>query len=352
MHLGISMAAVMALCLTSGCASIVSHSSWPVAVNSSPPGATVTIKNEDGVTIHQAPTPFTITLQASDGYFDGADYTLETKYGITTLSSSLNPWYVGNIVFGGLIGLLIVDPATGAMWKLPKVAYVPGEQAVQSAAPSASTSPQVTRPTSLPDPIHLPRQVPSHRVFLGTEEIARRSTPAVFQVQCGDVSASGFGVTPDGYILTNHHVIEDGGEVRIVLPNGAEFSASVVAQVPRADVALLKVQGRDVPYLYLAEASRVEIGEEVVVIGAPLGLRGSVTKGIISAVRQLEEVSLIQTDAAVNVGNSGGPVLNRYGEVIGIASLTVRKDLGEGLGFAVDTGTIMRSLDLRTGEAP
>lgn len=107
----------------SGCASIVSKSQYPVSINSYPDGATVTVMNKSGITVLKAKTPTTVTLKASRGFFQPESYTLTyEKDGyqkqITTISAGLDGWYVGNIIFEGLIGILIVDPATGAMWRL------------------------------------------------------------------------------------------------------------------------------------------------------------------------------------------------------------------------------------------
>jgi len=105
------------------CASIVSKSTYPVTVTSNPSGCLVAVKNSEGEVIHQATTPTTLTLKSSAGYFRPASYTFEfTKKGgvkqIVPVNATMNGWYIGNIVFGGLIGLVIVDPLTGAMWKL------------------------------------------------------------------------------------------------------------------------------------------------------------------------------------------------------------------------------------------
>lgn len=107
----------------SGCASIVSKSSWPVNVQSNPSGAKCVVAKENGFPLHTGETPMTITLDSSSGFFQTAKYNVTcNKDGYekssTQISSHLNGWYLGNIVFGGLIGLLIVDPATGAMYKL------------------------------------------------------------------------------------------------------------------------------------------------------------------------------------------------------------------------------------------
>ena len=109
--------------LLTNCASIVSKSSWPVTISSNPAGANVTVTNQKGVNIHTATTPTTVTLNSGGGFFKRAEYHLTfTSKGhaphTVELKARMNGWFVGNLVFGGLIGILIVDPATGAMWKL------------------------------------------------------------------------------------------------------------------------------------------------------------------------------------------------------------------------------------------
>lgn len=113
-----------ALCF-SGCASIVSQSSWPVTIASNPNQAKFIIINDKGETIHKGVTPATVTLNSSSGYFYGATYYIKfsregSKDTYSIIDSTINGWYWGNILFGGIIGFLIIDPATGAMWKLPE----------------------------------------------------------------------------------------------------------------------------------------------------------------------------------------------------------------------------------------
>jgi len=117
------LVAVAALLTTVGCASIVSRSEWPVTISSTPSGATFTVKNDKGIEIHRAVTPSTLVLPSGAGYFKPAHYTVAfEKEGAgpatASLKARLNPWYFGNILLGGLIGMVIVDPITGAMWKL------------------------------------------------------------------------------------------------------------------------------------------------------------------------------------------------------------------------------------------
>ena len=116
------------LSLTS-CASIVSKSSWPVNVTAAPADAEVEVVDESGKVIHKAKAPFTLNLKSGVGYFDGERYTLRASApgyvtGTTEVDTSLNGWYWGNLLFGGLIGMLIVDPLTGAMYRLPDDAHV------------------------------------------------------------------------------------------------------------------------------------------------------------------------------------------------------------------------------------
>ena len=147
--------------ICNGCASIVSKSQYPVTINSSPEGATVTVKNKHGVEIHKATTPATISLSAGAGFFSPASYSFEFQKvgyfpGSTSISAGLDGWYIGNILFGGLIGMLIVDPATGAMWKLDNIVY-----GNLSSNPNDTTSkPDYERiaPTSIPLNKNIPRQ--------------------------------------------------------------------------------------------------------------------------------------------------------------------------------------------------
>ncbi|GGY52141.1 hypothetical protein [Parvularcula lutaonensis] len=136
--------------LMSGCASIVSDSVYPVTIDSVPTGADLKITDEKGMIVFEGEGPTTLTLKASDGYFSGANYTIEATIDGTVgrgqLTSSMDGWYIGNILVGGPIGLLIVDPATGAMYKLPErvvvsvpVADATDEPAELDTMPSAKT---------------------------------------------------------------------------------------------------------------------------------------------------------------------------------------------------------------------
>lgn len=160
-----------------------------------------------------------------------------------------------------------------------------------------------------------------------------------------DSSGSGFVISADGYIVTNHHVIEDATALTVVL-DGREYPAEVKGDDPATDIALLKIEPEEeLDFLALADSEKVRVGEWLMVIGSPLQLQNSVSIGVVSAKgrsinitpdRSLE--NFIQTDAAINFGNSGGPLVNLNGEVIGIA--TAINFGAENIGFAVPVNTL------------
>jgi serine protease Do len=156
---------------------------------------------------------------------------------------------------------------------------------------------------------------------------------------------SGFIISGDGYILTNAHVIEGADEVYVRLTDEREFKAKVIGADRRTDVALVKIEGSDLPKLTMGDSSRIRVGEWVIAIGSPFGLDNTVTAGIVSAnARDTGDyLPLIQTDVAVNPGNSGGPLINMRGEVVGINSQIYSRSGGYmGISFAVPIGEAMR----------
>lgn len=155
-------------------------------------------------------------------------------------------------------------------------------------------------------------------------------------------SGSGIIITADGYILTNNHVINGAKSIKVILNNSKEYDAKVIGSDVKTDIAVLKIEEKDLNAATLGDSDLLEAGEKVVAIGNPLGqeLAGSLTQGIISALNRtltVDDVTykLIQTDAAINPGNSGGPLVNVYGEVIGINTVKVSASDVEGLGFSI-----------------
>ena len=139
--------------LLAGCASIVSHSEWPVALSTTPDGASVEVVNEAGEVVHRGVTPCTVTLSAHHGYMAGEDYTVRCKKdgcedGAGEIRSYVNGWYMGNFLFGGLTGLLLVDPLTGSMWKLPPKVHI--DLAPHGAATVAQPAEPPAAPTAEP----------------------------------------------------------------------------------------------------------------------------------------------------------------------------------------------------------
>ena len=168
-----------------------------------------------------------------------------------------------------------------------------------------------------------------------TYDVLLRATPA---------QGIGSGVVFDarGYVLTNSHVVRGAQQIRVTLPDGRGFPGKLIGADPVTDLAVIKIDGRDLPVAPLGDSSKLEIGETVIAIGNPLGLEGgpTVTVGVVSAVaRSIEDPGgptlhdLIQTDAAINPGNSGGPLVRMAGDVIGINAAIIQE--AQGIGFAI-----------------
>lgn len=157
---------------------------------------------------------------------------------------------------------------------------------------------------------------------------------------------SGFIISADGYVMTNAHVVDGADEVTVKLNDKREFRATIVGADKRTDVALLKIEARDLPTVKLGDPARLRVGEWVVAIGSPFGFDNSVTAGIVSAKgRSLPDetyVPFIQTDVAINPGNSGGPLFNLQGEVVGVNSQIYSRTGGYmGLAFAIPIDVAM-----------
>lgn len=159
--------------------------------------------------------------------------------------------------------------------------------------------------------------------------------------------ASGFIVSADGYILTNSHVVKDASEIIVTLNDEREFKGLVVGQDPNTDIAIVKIDAKDLPFLSFANPNNLQVGQWAIAIGNPLGLQASLTVGVVSAtgrnnldLARIED--FIQTDAAINRGNSGGPLLNFEGEVIGMNTAIVTMMTGGymGIGFAIPSNML------------
>ncbi len=182
------------------------------------------------------------------------------------------------------------------------------------------------------------------------------STNIFGQVTRGAITGSGFLISADGYLLTNYHVIETALvrelPVKVMLFSGQEYTARIVGGDSAVDVALLKIQGENLPFATLGDFEETRVGEQIYVIGNPLGeLTYTMTAGIVSALDRSIPVSttlsidMFQIDAAINNGNSGGPIINRYGQVIGLASAKYSSSGVEGLAFGIPINKAVKAVD-------
>jgi serine protease Do len=152
---------------------------------------------------------------------------------------------------------------------------------------------------------------------------------------------SGFIINEKGYILTNNHVVEKADEITVTLPDKREFEAQVIGTDPMSDVAVIKIEGKNLPTAELGDSSTAQVGDWVIAVGTPYGLSQTVTAGIISAAGRanigiVDYEDFFQTDAAINPGNSGGPLVDIYGTVIGMNTAIFSKSGGyQGIGFAI-----------------
>ena len=157
---------------------------------------------------------------------------------------------------------------------------------------------------------------------------------------------SGFVIDKAGHILTNYHVIADAQKIEVTLHNRKKYPATIVGSDRAHDLAVLQIKGSELQPMILGDSSNLQVGQRVYAIGNPFGLAGTLTQGIVSSIRQVQEPNgpvieeAIQTDAAINPGNSGGPLLNWHGEVIGINTI-IASSVGQssGIGFAIPINT-------------
>jgi S1-C subfamily serine protease len=167
-----------------------------------------------------------------------------------------------------------------------------------------------------------------------------------YGLQPSEGQGSGFIIDKEGHILTNYHVIADAQKLEVTLHNRKKYRATVVGTDPSHDLAVIQIKASDLSPMVLGDSRNLQVGQKVYAIGNPFGLSGTLTSGIVSSIRQVQEPSgttideAIQTDAAINPGNSGGPLLNWHGEVIGINTM-IASGVGQssGIGFAIPVNT-------------
>ncbi len=189
-------------------------------------------------------------------------------------------------------------------------------------------------------PQDIPREMPRDMPEIFRELLEQRQMPQQDRGSLG----SGFIISADGYVLTNNHVINQADEIKVILNDQREFDATLIGADERSDIALLKVEAKNLPILSLAKNEKLKVGQWVVAIGSPFGLDYSASAGIVSAIgrsipserNENTYVPFIQTDLAINPGNSGGPLFNMDGDVVGINSQIFTPSGGSvGLSFAI-----------------
>jgi putative serine protease PepD len=206
--------------------------------------------------------------------------------------------------------------------------------------------------------------------------IAAKALPSVVTIKVGGAdggTGSGFVLDRDGHIITNNHVVASaasGGIIKVELSNGTEIDATIAGRDGSYDLAVLKTNRTDLVPLVIGSSKDVVVGDQVIAVGAPLGLESSVTSGIVSALNrpvspggdgnQQSFINAIQTDAAINPGNSGGPLLNMSGEVIGVNSAIARipgttdtQSGNIGVGFSIPSDQVLKTAEqlIKTGSA-
>ncbi|SEI72468.1 serine protease DegS [Allopseudospirillum japonicum] len=214
-------------------------------------------------------------------------------------------------------------------------------QAVQEAAPAVVN---IYTTKIIEEQVHPILNDPFFRQWFGYHSEPRR------QQRLQSSLGSGVIVSHEGYILTNHHVIQDADEIRVALRDGRETFAHIVGVDPDTDLAVLKVDLQRLPVIRISASDQIQVGDVVLAIGNPFGVGQTVTQGIISAtgrnslgINTFED--FIQTDAAINPGNSGGALINAYGELVGINTAIFSRSGGsQGIGFAVPSNLARRTM--------
>jgi S1-C subfamily serine protease len=252
---------------------------------------------------------------------------------------------IGGLVVGGAVAIIVMRPASPAAAPTPSLTIaVPSTQTTPTEIPADTSGPQATLTTAGASLLTTPRPPVTNTVTntpatlppASLEDVVGRVLPAVASITAGQARGTGFFVRHD-QVLTNAHVVEGQTSVRLQVGEAA-YTARVTTVAQGSDLAILQVYSPNPKQatLQLGSASTARVGEEVIAVGSALGvLSNTVTRGIVSAIRDVGTVRLIQTDAAINPGNSGGPLVNRSGVVIGINSLAVAAREGQGIGFAV-----------------
>ncbi len=282
---------------------------------------------------------------------------------------------IGLAIIAGILGIFAVAVVsitafvgiTGYTFKVNEGTDVVKENEVVTDMPADETDldvPVSQAPEEEPIPIDTePKVYPTFEQLatpddaLALPDIYEKVSPSVVGVSCsakysGSATGTGIIMSADGYILTNAHVVSGAEEITIVDSNFNEYEAELIGSDEQTDLAVLKIEAENLPACEFGKSADLRIGELAVAIGNPLGfeLYGTMTHGIISGLNRTitigdNEMTLIQTSASINRGNSGGPLINAYGQVVGVTSAKVDDSYGESLGFAIPIDSAFPIID-------
>jgi serine protease Do len=280
---------------------------------------------------------------------------MERKYGFVALLAVVGVSIVFGMVLGGKLNApQTMQAASGTTLSAALAAPASGgggvvapdfADIVEAALPAVVgvSNTQVKRADDGNDPHEQFRSDPFFRWFFNQPEEDPRGRRPSPERRLG--FASGFVISQDGYILTNNHVVEDATRLEVSLNDGSKYEAKTIGADPSIDLALIKIdpKGKQLPVLTLGDSDRLRVGQWVIAIGNPLNFEYTVTAGVVSAKKRrvpigstdLSIANFLQTDAAINFGNSGGPLLDAKGRVVGINTAISRANFAEGIGFAL-----------------
>ncbi len=254
----------------------------------------------------------------------------------------------GGGVMGAAAGYYVLQSHAAASTTGGVPVLTASQSPAQQQAPQVQSSASVTTDSAVVNVVK--KAEPAVVTVQATIQVqTRRANPFNPGGATGIAEGSGFILDQQGHIVTNAHVVDGASQLQVIFANGSKASATLVGEDPNADIAVLKVNGKVPATLSLADSNSLQPGESVIAIGSPLGsYEGSVTTGVVSGLNRSVDGTglsgLIQTDAAINHGNSGGPLLNLSGQVIGINTLVIQNtnsgDIAEGLGFAIPSNTV------------
>jgi serine protease Do len=229
-------------------------------------------------------------------------------------------------------------------------------EAIRASFKQLLEEPRLMALLSQPTPQEAPVPVQAYQIKaiatvnepLSLEQVVGRTIPSIVQIRAAGGRGTGFLLDSSGLVVTNQHVVGSAFSVKVRLYDGTLVNGRVLRRDAVADAALVKLEGdvSGISGLPICHTDVVRVGQSVVAIGNPLSLSNTVTQGIVSGFRRSHARSLIQTDTAVNPGNSGGPLLNREGTVIGIVTEKIATEGVEGLGFALPIGEVLQRLNV------